>query len=80
MSSMESMNNNELGGENLVMYNKYISRNPDGSKEQWEALKEIASNAKSSKAKDFFAVNGILMEEKPTPEEIAEMKDIHSHD
>ncbi len=75
--SLESIPNEELSSQEEVMYQKFVSENPGITKADFKELREIALNSHRSGVRDFFSVKGVLMEEKPTPEEKAEILEQH---
>lgn len=76
VNSMEQMPNSPLNPLEESMYEKFVSKNPGVTKEDFKELRGLALN-KGGGVKKFFALNGVVMEESPAPEELHEMKDIH---
>ena len=62
-----------LSMEEQALYKKCLERNPGLTEQDFKELRNDAINTKSPRVQKFFEVNGVLMENKPSGEEIKEM-------
>lgn len=68
-----------LSSEETALYNKFIEKNPGITMEDFTELRGYALKSRNPGAKNFFSVNGVIMESKGNldTDEAKELKDLN---